>query len=187
MAASAFFIVTSALAVEIESRPLKFMTKAGEEIETYCAVSLYYRSTGIGWGVESQGRKSDPQRYLMWPSIIKKGEGFAKMKRQRGSGIALFGIMPVGFGEEFGINRTLFLKKGFAPLLWSTYIDHTKVREVQMIEGDSIPALNALIADQPDQKLLQEIFGLKDDQKIESRYTESDRQMLQNCYFRDSD
>lgn len=186
LASVLLFAVTDAIAVEIAKRPLKFTDTSGKEIETYCVAPLYVKSHGIGWGVESTGRKSDPERYILWPAIIKKGEGLDKIRTTSDKGFLIL-FYPIRYGESLGPTAYLILKKGFAPVYWNSYIDVTKVRTVPMAKGNSESVLKTLISTNPAQKDLREIFHLKEDVSVVNSYTDADRALLYNCYYKNSD
>jgi len=177
------FISRDVFAVELVKRPLRFVTPSGNEIETYCVAPLYVKTYGIGLGAELSGRKTHPERYLKWPAIIKEGDEFyRKIRRTRERGFAIFTFV-VGYGEAITPTAYIILKKGYTPLFWNSYIDVTKVVDVPMEKGDSESTLEALIAKNPEQKQLREIFHLKDSVVIVNEYTDADRELLRKCYY----
>lgn len=180
----AWSIATDGMAIEIAKRPLIFVDSSGSEIETYCVAPLYGRSYGIGWGPEASGRKHSAEHFLMWPTIVKKGEKFS-LRASKRKGIDLLPLI-VTYGESFEPGIFLIIKKGYLPLLWDSYIDVTKTKSVQLEKGNSENVIKTLIAEKPEQETLRKIFHLNNDEVIIDSYSNADRALLYNCYYSDS-
>ena len=184
MAGFLFYLVAQqkAIAVDLVKRPLEFYDLSETEIKSYCLVPLYGKSYGIGLGAESSGRKSRLDRYLMWPVCMNEDYGFDKIRRVRQKGF-LFIFMPIEYGESTYIDKILFIKHGYKPLLWDSYIDSAKSKKIYMEKGDSESVLHTLTSQNPDQNKLREIFDINYDTTIVNEYTDLDRDLLIKCYY----
>jgi hypothetical protein len=172
-----FFMPIFSYAVELVDMPLRLVNEDGTDVDWYCVAPLYAKSWGIGWGVEEQGRSHGSERYLKWPIILKKNDRSRdKIKEKRS-----WFFPVVVFGESIFPNRLLFLKKGYAPLLWDSYIDDTKQRLVVFHIGDSSLAIDALVSGMTDQQALRALYGLKNPDRIIAEYTDEDRNLLSQC------
>jgi hypothetical protein len=179
-------------------KALLYVDSSGNDVGTYCVINVYARSYGIGYMLADPSDQShDPKYYLMWPTVVRKGESFETQKRKNPS---LF--FPFVYGESIFVTAQIVLKKGFTPLVWNSYVDHTKPKTLVLRTGDSDSEFNDLVSGKASQERLREIFstnrgedqlkgwadhtpplGKRSNVEIVDRYTEEERALLRHCYF----
>ena len=116
---------------------------------------------------------------MKWPVVLKKNDVYReKIKEKRPW---FFPVPIVIFGDSVYKIKLLFLKKGYAPLLWDSYLDHTKQRLVVFHKGDSSLAIDALVSGMTDQQALRALYGLKNSDRIIVEYTDEDKNLLSQC------
>jgi hypothetical protein len=170
-------------ASELVNLPFRFIDSLGNEVDSYCVIPIYVKSYGIGWGAEATGRKYGSDRYLMWPSVVKKGsKSNIKVLQQKSFSILSFAMT---YGEAFAPSEILIIKKGYLPILWNRYVDTTINTTIVFKNGNSENALQILLTND-DNKNIKYLFSLPDNVSIINKYTKVEKELIRKCYYIDA-
>ena len=171
----------------LPKRPLVLVDPDGNEIQTYCVVPLYIKtsdsSTGEGWDIERR-------LFLKWPTSIRNDDGISKIRMQDAQmhvtsilGLAIW-LQPKGEGITW--TRLLFLKRGYRPTLWVGSFDPRFTKDILVERGESESVVELLLAKTRDTEKLRDLYklqGMERTWEIVDEYSEEDRKELKKCYF----
>lgn len=181
----AFFLLTMSMATvshasDVPRKPLRFVDEDSVEIESYCVAPVYSKSSGFAWG--GKGMEWDGNGYLMWPVLVREGDGgyYHKLKRKEPSMQILGGWIAAG--ESIVVSATLFLKADRVPFLNNSYTDPDQTKTVVFRSGNSNAAIDLLTSDNVDQEAIRDLYKLPKWWKFVNSYTKEDKELLRTCY-----
>jgi len=144
---------------------LKIVDEKGMQLQDVLFVPLYVKSFGVGFGPDGKGLHIRGKTLITKPFVINSGEDVMSKK------IASKGMLFAPFGSNSGlfayigsgnnISRCIFVKKGFAPKLFSDsdmYADAPIVLIKSNDDGNQ-KLIDLLLAPMHDQKILKRAIG----------------------------
>lgn len=87
-------------------------------------------------------------------------------------------------GENIFPIKMLFIGKGYAPVLWDSYIDHSKVVTVVLRYGSSNNAIDVLVSRVDNGGAIRRLYDVREGVEIVNNYTDADRDIIRSCLLR---
>ena len=138
-------------------RHVSVIDKDKQDIKNIVVFPLYSSSFGIGIGPDGNGPRSSLRAFTK-PFLFSSGEDIIS-KQIQGRGFIIPPFIFIGTSKY--VEHWLFIKKGFAPLLVSSSDIYKDAPIVMTLSenGDRKKYIDVLLAENPDQTTLKEIFN----------------------------